>query len=496
MSSVPDPMAFVGRERELAVLREELELVRSGGAGRLVLIKGRRQVGKSRLVEEFLERTGVPHVFFAATKGRTPALELRAFAEAVATSSLPAAGLVREGARFDRWEAALEVAASEVDPATGAVLVLDELPYLMEQDRSVEGALQTVWDRRLRRLPVLLIVVGSDLSVMEALVGYGHPPYARVSREITLPPLSPAEVADMAGLDAAAAIDAYLIVGGLPALVLSWGRARDPATFLRRELRDPTSPLVVIGERSMAAEFPPDAQARAVLSAIGAGERTFSGIAAATGLPKVGLQRALELLIRKRVVEKQVPLSGKASRLSRYVVTDPYLRFWLRHVAPGMEEILRGRGQLVAERVLAGWPDYRGRAVEPVVRTSVERMLPDARFGGARYVGSYWTRGGDLDVDLVGADRPSPPCRVGFVGSIKWRERAPFGQRDLDALIEQRARVPGASRDTTLVAVSRSGFRAAGRYEALGPEDLLAAWRAPVAAQGSPTPTRGRVRRG
>jgi len=64
MAPVPDPTVFVGRGRELALLSAELEFVRSHGTGRLILIKGRRQVGKSRLVEEFLERTGAPHVFF------------------------------------------------------------------------------------------------------------------------------------------------------------------------------------------------------------------------------------------------------------------------------------------------------------------------------------------------------------------------------------------------------------------------------------------------
>ncbi len=468
---------FVGRERELAVLGEELERVRRDGAGRLVLVKGRRQVGKSRFVEEFLERTGVPHVFFAATKGRTAAVELRAFAEAVARSSLPAAELVRGGVSFDRWEAALEAAAQGLEPGRPGVIVLDELPYLIEGDSSVEGSLQTAWDRVLRRRPVLLVVIGSDLAMMDLLTQYDRPLYQRVGRQITLPPLSPAEFADLAGLSATAALDAYLVVGGFPALALEWGRARDPETFLRRELPDPTSPLVVAGERMLAAEFPPDAQARLVLEAIGAGERTFSGIATVAAIPKVALQRALELLIAKRVVEKVTPLAAKPSRLSRYVVADHYLRFWLRYVGPGLEEILRGRGDLVVERVLETWPEYRGRAVETLVRASVERMLPDARFGDARHVGAFWTRDGEVELDLVGAPTGPPARRVSFVGSIKWRERSPFDRRDLASLIEQRPRVPGVDEATLLVAVSRSGFRAAGEYVALGPEDLLGAWR-------------------
>lgn len=469
--------AFVGRERELSTLQRDLDRVRSEGAGRLVLVRGRRQVGKSRFVEEFIEREGLPHVFFAATKGRGPDLEVRAFAEALSRSSLPAAQLIRDGATFDRWEAALEVAASGADPGSAAVVVLDELPYLIEQDPSVEGALQTAWDGRLRRLPLLLVVIGSDLSMMSMLSTYGRPLYGRISREIALPPLSLAEVADLARLDPSAAVDAYLAVGGFPLLAHSWGRARDVATFLRRELPDPTSPLVVTGERMITAEFPPEAHARIVLSAIGTGERTFSGIGSAAGVPKVSLQRALELLIDKRVVDRVAPLSAKPSRLSRYVVADPYLRFWLRYIEPGFEEILRGRGDLVVDRILEGWAEYRGRAVEPIVRLCIERMLPADRFGDARHVGAYWTRGGEVEVDLVGAPREAAPRRISFVGSIKWRERSAFDQGDLTRLIEQRPKVPGADRRTALVAVSRSGFRTRGEHVALGPEDLLAAWR-------------------
>jgi hypothetical protein len=64
------------------------------------------------------------------------------------------------------------------------------------------------------------------------------------------------------------------------------------------------------------------------------------------------------------------------------------------------------------------------------VRESIFRMLPDKRFGEAQYVGGYWTRKGDVEVDLVGAEEKVRPRRVAFVGSIKWRERIPFGGRD------------------------------------------------------------------
>jgi hypothetical protein len=188
----------------------------------------------------------------------------------------------------------------------------------------------------------------------------------------------------------------------------------------------------------------------------------------------------LEVLVgQKRMVSAERPLSSRPSRETHYAVADPYLRFWLRFVGPHMAEIERGRGNLVVARIREGWSTYRGRAVEPLVRESIFRMLPDERFGDARYVGGYWTRKGDVEVDLVGVQEKLRPRRVAFVGSIKWRERAPFGGRDLGRIAVQRDEVPGTDEDTVLIGVSREGFDEQGRSldAALVPEDLLEAWK-------------------
>ena len=130
-------------------------------------------------------------------------------------------------------------------------------------------------------------------------------------------------------------------------------------------------------------------------------------------------------------------------------------------------------------RIREGWSAYRGKAVEPLVRESIFRMLPDKRFGEAQYVGGYWTRKGDVEVDLVGAEKMVRPRHVAFVGSIKWRERIPFGGRDLGRIAAQRDEVPGTDEDPVLVSVSREGFdkRGRGLDTALVPEDLLEAWK-------------------
>ncbi|MEV4808448.1 ATP-binding protein [Micromonospora avicenniae] len=469
---------FVGRERELAQLDAMLRRVRDGGRagrpGRALLMRGRRRVGKSRLVEEFVERAEVPHVYFTASAQPTVAADLALFVEAAAGSTLPGAQLFQ--AQTPRtWDAALSLLAAALPTDMPSVVVLDEMPYLIATDPGFEGTLQKVFDRELSRRPVLLICVGSDLAMMEALNDYGRPFHQRAT-EMVVPPLSPADVAEMLALPAAEAFDAYLVSGGLPLILDEWPDGATLRDYLADAVTDPTSALIVSGERALAAEFPPQSQAGLVLRAIGSGERTFSLIARAAGdLPQASLTRALRLLTEKRMIDVAVPLSTRPSRETRYGVADPYLRFWLSFLGPYLPEIERGRGDLTLGRISAAWTTWRGRAIEPVVREALRR-LPEGRLPeGTRDIGGFWTRTNDPEIDLVGADRGPIAKRITFAGSVKWLEKRPFDAHDLGRLLQHRSRLPGADEDTALVAVSRSGVATEG-VRALLPEDLLAAY--------------------
>jgi uncharacterized protein len=213
-----------------------------------------------------------------------------------------------------------------------------------------------------------------------------------------------------------------------------------------------------------------------VLGAIGHGERTFSLIGrAAGGLHSTSLKRSLDLLTGRRVVAAELPVSTRPSRDTRYRVEDPYLRFWLSFIGPGIAAVERGRGDRVLDSIRTSWTSWRGRAVEPVIREALWRLADDHLPDGTDIVGGYWTRTNDPEIDLIGADRAPVAKQITFVGSVKWLENKPFDHRDLARLITHRGKLPGADDDTPLLAVSRSGCTAAG-VRALSPEDLLSAW--------------------
>jgi len=476
---------FVGRTAELDRLSGMLGRVGDPARdlpGIALMLRGRRRVGKSRLVEVFCERSGVPFVFFQANQGGSSSAGRTAFAEAIRWSDLPARDLFAEGMAWPSWSAFFRQLAMALPVGQPSIVVVDELPWLLESDPALEGELQTAWDRLLSRKPVLLILIGSDLAMMEQLDDYKRPFHQRAT-VMVLPSLNPAEVGELLGCGPADALDAYLVTGGLPLVCQDWQRGHSLHEFLRAALRDPTSALLVSGERSLAAEFPVEVQARQVLSAIGNGERTWTGIQSElTGddgrqIASSSLNNALRRLEAKRVVAVDLPLSAKSGdRDKRYRVDDPYLRFYLAFLQQGVPLVERGRGDLVLLAIERSWATWRGRAVEPVIREALLRIAPDLGYPEVAAVGGWWNRQHNPQIDIVGMNGERHPG-IAFVGSIKWHEARGFGMREYVDLVRDVRYVAGVNDETALLAVTRTGTAAVEMpIRCLGPGDLLAAW--------------------
>lgn len=455
---------FVGRKTELSLLHKRLDRVAEDGAGTALVIRGRRQVGKSRLVQEFCDRAGVPYVFHTATKGASPVEAVAAFLSELRESGLPRdPSLVPEVAS---WPDAFRV-LSAVLPDSPVILVMDELPWLAEQDDIFDGALQTAWDRLLSRRPVLLLLLGSDLHMMERLTAYDRPFFGRADN-LLLGPLNPAEVGDALGLDAADAIDAHLLSGGLPGILRAWPHGVPALEFAAQECGDPASPLFGVPEAALLAEFPSPDTARRVIEAVGGGNRTHARIAAEAG-SRAGVvpSGTLSPVLRRLVADKHVlaidePLSVVSGKPALYRVADSSLRFYLTAGRAAHELARRGRAAQAASLVRRRWASWRGRAVEPLVREALSLAADDLPWPEAVAVGGWWNRAFNPELDVVGADRAPVARTLCYVGSVKWLDQ-PFDDHDLGQLQRGAAAVPGFDTGgTPLVAVSRAGFTDAG----------------------------------
>lgn len=478
--------SFIGRKIELALLDKRLERVASSGVGTAVAIRGRRQVGKSRLVQEFCDRAAAPYLFSTATKGASPVEAVADFLSDLRESSLPLDGELVPSGGSGSWPDAFRALAA-VLPDRPSIVVVDEVPWLAEQDDLFDGALQTAWDRLLAKRPVLLLLLGSDLHMMERLTAYDRPFYARADN-LTLGPLNPAETGEALGLDAADAIDAHLTSGGLPGILRAWPHATPALRFLEQECADPASPVFSVPESSLLAEFPAPDQARRVLEAVGGGDRTHANIAATAGSRQGALPSgSLSPLLRRLVEEKHVlamdePMSTRPGKPALYRIADSNLRLYLAVLRSAQEQVRRGRPEAAFRIVERRWTAWRGRAVEPLVRQSLELAATDGALPWSQVeaVGGWWNRQFDPEVDLVGADRSPVAQQISFVGSAKWL-LSPFDRHDLAALTRSAPQVPGFSPDRTgLVVASLSGLASdidTGMIDlAWGPDQLIGAW--------------------
>ncbi|GLW35576.1 ATP-binding protein [Actinoplanes regularis] len=476
---------FIGRRTELSLLTKRIDHLKRIGTGLAVAIRGRRQVGKSRLVQELCDRSGLPYLYFTAVKGASVTESTTQFLTDLTESALPNdRALLPSTPPPGGWGDMLRLLAGTL-PDQPCIVVLDEVPWLTEQDDTFDGQLQVVWDRLLSRRPVLLLLLGSDLHMMQRLTAYDRPFYGRADN-LVLGPLNLAETAAVTGLAGSDAIDAHLITGGLPGILLRWPSGTSADDYLRDECADPASPLFTVPEQSLASEFPNPDVARRVFEAVGGDARTFANIAGTAGSRDGAVSSGtLSPLLRQLTDDKQAlsvdqPLSTGSGKPALYRVTDSNLRLYLAILRDVHNLTRRGRPDAGYTLFQTRWTSWRGRAVEPLVRASLEQAAISGSlpWPDAHAVGGWWNRQFNPEIDLVGADRAPVASRIHFCGSLKWLGTA-FGTRDLHQLQEGARQIPGFdAAHTGLVVVTRSGAELpAGIVDVVwGPDDIVGAW--------------------
>jgi hypothetical protein len=208
----------------------------------------------------------------------------------------------------------------------------------------------------------------------------------------------------------------------------------------------------------------------AILRAIARGATHHNAIAQQAKVPTGNLARKIARLEDLGYVTARSPLAadGHEDR-SSYQITDPYFRFWFRYVANNRSRLDRGRVQEVLEEILSDLDNTMGWAFEQCCRQWVGRYADETAVGAPQQVGSWWSRYGTSEIDVVGVRRH----RYVLVGSCKWRRTA-----DLDVLADLRRQQDtlGAKAARARLAIfARDGFTDALREQAVEDDVLLIA---------------------
>ncbi len=427
---------FVGREEELAALERMYEK----DDFQMAVIYGRRRVGKTSLIDEFVKNK--PALYFTAQQ-KTSHQNLELFsAAAYAAFSLPGSLPA-----FASWSAALDFVAEQVQAREAdapLVFVFDEFPYAAEADPSLPSALQTAIDHVLKKTRLRLILCGSNEGFMEGeVLGSKSPLYGRRTMQMRLLPFDYLDAARMLpGADPETLVAYYATFGGTPyylsqidvrksyehnVAALLFDRlgmlCEEPLMLLRQELNEPAS-------------------YNSVLDAIGSGATTPTRIAERAGVNQNSVGKYLRTMADLGIVEKVAPLGGgMASKSSLWRFKDPFFSYWYRFVSPYIGTIEEGGGQAVVPYATSGqvFETYVGGQFEAmclqwVRRESKADRLPFPVLEFGRWWGTDPRRRESCDIDVVAANGIE---RAVFLGECKWRNS--FDESEALQTLEERS---------------------------------------------------------
>ena len=372
---------FVDRNLELDQLTDCYE----SATADFVVIYGRRRLGKSELVRQSIaDRDDA--VYYQAIES-TAQNQLEQFVD-TATAQFPSLQNVRRD-----WEVLLEALGEE-----DAVVVIDEFPFLIEEDESLPSRIQRVWDMELQETAMTLILVGSSISVMEEKVLSGSAPlYGRRTATIDLKPLDiPDARRFFPGYDPETAITTWSIYGGTPYYLQTIDADQPLGTNVQQGILSDRGLLYSEPEFLLRTELRQPNTYFSILRALAHGRRTPNEIAGMAGVESGSLSTYLQKLRRLRLVERHIPVteSSTASKRGRYRIAAPLFRFWFRFVYGNQDQLHILGDDAYDELVVPELADY----VSPLFERFCQQALPELIDRQFRNVGQWWFKEHELDV--------------------------------------------------------------------------------------------------
>jgi hypothetical protein len=363
--------------------------------------------------------------------------QLRSFSQALYSfanphSPAPPDSPTGRGFTYASWQQALEQVAVLAEQERLA-LFLDELTYLLEAEPGFAGILQNAWDHSLSKTRLFLTLSGSHLGMMERhTLSYQAPLYGRATAQLRLQPL-PFGVtrAFFPDYGPAERVVIYAIFGGVPAY---WERIDPALSISENVLRQllASSSLMHAEPRLLLQDFVTEPHNYvAILRAIAGGARAQNEIAARTGLAQGHVSKYLSVLREADFVERRLPVTAsESSRVGRYHILDPYLRFYYRFLSPRQAQLALGVHEQAIEEIKAHLLSFIGTHTweelcrEWVLRAGARGVLPLSD-----RVGSFWSR--TTQVDVVGINSMEKTL---VLGECKWSPR-PMDADILQALV-------------------------------------------------------------
>ena len=456
---------FIDREDEIRTL--ENEYARKGSA--LVILYGRRRVGKTTLISEFIKDK--PALFFLASE-ESEAQNRADFKDRAA--EFINNDLLRD-AKVSSWDTIFK-AIMQTDFKAKPVIVIDEFQYIGKSNPAFPSVFQRIWEEQLKDKPVMVILCGSLISMMESqTLSYNSPLYGRRTAQMKLkqipfryyrqffPDKSENELVEM-----------YAVTGGVPKYIESFADVGDIYEGISENILNLSGYLYDEPQFLLQQEVSEVGSYFSIIKAIAAGNSKLSAIATLLEVKSTSLTKYLKTLIDLDILEREVPVTEdnpEKSKKGLYKIKDNYLRFWFAFVYPNLSFIESGNSRIVMNKIRKGFiSSHVAFVYEDICREKMwDLSAQDTWPFYFSKIGRYWDS--KTEIDVVALD---PDGKNMILGECKyWKE--PVGINILRDLEEKSKAVSWnkSARKTWFVLFSNSGFTPELKTLAKKREDVL-----------------------
>lgn len=317
---------FVGREVELKFLQDKYTEER----GQLIVLYGRRRVGKTETLREFCKDK--PHVFFSCTQ-TTDLVQLRNFSGRMFKEDIPAKNYISE---FADWEKAFRAVLDLPYGNQKKLLVIDEFPYMCRGNKSIPSILQNLWDAELRDRNVMIILCGSAMSFIEKeLLSEKNPLYGRATGIYKMKEMGFYDVVkffpEYSDCDK---VLTYAVLGGIPHYLRQWNPKLSVDENIKRNILTKDCILYSEVEFLLHQELRETPIYNSIIEAVALGNTKLNDISRKslledTAKTSVYLKNLMELGIVEREFSVDAKIKERAnSGRGTYRLTDNFFRFW------------------------------------------------------------------------------------------------------------------------------------------------------------------------
>lgn len=409
-------MRFIGRKNELHTLNTEYNRNSS-----FVVIYGRRRVGKTTLIKEFLKNKTA--FYYLATE-ELESQSMKRLANVIARTTK---NTLLQKIEFTDWLDLFQLIA-DYKPEEKKVLVIDEFPYLVRTNSAFPSILQNAWDEFLKDSNVMLILSGSLIGMMQKhVLSYDSPLYGRRTAQMRLTPLPFTSIYETQNLPFEQAVEQFALTGGVPKYLEFFEDGRPLEEQLKDAVFSKNGFLYEEPNFLLKSEFLTAVNYFSIIKTIADGNHKLGKIASALGQESSSLTPYLSTLSDLGFIEKRTPITEKNPEKSRkglYFIADNFLRFWFCYVYPYKGELELDNMQIVLDEIHKDFKEkFVAFAYEDICKDIFAKLCSNnaISFVPSR-IGSYWLNDydGDTEIDVMSVDHQNKQV---FVGECKYHTK-------------------------------------------------------------------------